>query len=65
MKKRKLLSYLTIFALALIYMNNNSGLPTAKGSLHLYKHIKESQALSNDSIDGSNSIPFCDLLPRD
>ena len=64
MKKRKLLSYLAIFALALIYMNNNSGLPTAKGSLHLYEHTEDGQSVANDSIEGSNSIPFCDLPPQ-
>ena len=65
MKKRKLLSYLAIFAFALIYMNNNSSLPTAKDSLHLYEHTEEGQSVANDSIEGSNSIPFCDLPPCD
>lgn len=51
MKKRKLLSYLAIFALALIYMNNNSSLPTAKDSLHLYEHTEEGQSVANDSIE--------------
>lgn len=46
-------------------MNNNSSLPTAKDSLHLYEHTEEGQSVANDSIEGSNSIPFCDLPPCD
>lgn len=64
MKKRKLLSYLSIFALALIYTNNNSGLPTTKDSLHLYEHTEEGQSVANDSIEENIQIPFCDLPPR-
>ena len=65
MKKRKLLSYLSIFALALIYTNNNSGLPTAKDSLHLYEHTEEGQSVANDSIEENIPTPYdCDLPPQ-
>ena len=65
MKKRKLLSYLAIFALALIYMNNNSSLPTAKDSLHLYEHTEEGQSVANDSIEKNIPTPYdCDLPPQ-
>ena len=65
MKKRKLLSYLAIFALALIYMNNNSSLPTAKDSLHLYEHTEEGQSVANDSIEENIQTPYdCDLPPQ-